>query len=109
MSAATNLHIAWSRLLMRGLVTAGVKGIVISPGSRSTPLVIAASKEPSLRCTTIIDERSAAFFALGQVRATGIPTALLCTSGTAGAHYLPAIIEASQSYLPLVAITADRP
>jgi 2-succinyl-5-enolpyruvyl-6-hydroxy-3-cyclohexene-1-carboxylate synthase len=107
--SATNLHLAWARLLLRGLATAGVKDVVISPGSRSTPLVIAASEEKAVTCHTIIDERSAAFFALGQVRATRAPTVLICTSGTAGAHYLPAIIEAGESFLPLIALTADRP
>src|SRR5262249_20895684 len=62
-----------------------------------------------LRLTVIVDERVAAFYALGQARATGRPTALLCTSGTAPAHYYPAVIEASASYLPLLVLTADRP
>src|SRR5262249_10288390 len=57
----------------------------------------------------IVDERSAAFFALGQARVTGRPSMLVCTSGTAGAHYLPAIIEASQSFVPMIVVTADRP
>ncbi len=107
--APSNLHLAWARLLFRALATAGVRHVVISPGSRSTPLVLAAAAEEAVTCHTIIDERSAAFFALGQARVTGKPTVLVCTSGTAGAHYLPAIIEASESLLPLVAITADRP
>jgi 2-succinyl-5-enolpyruvyl-6-hydroxy-3-cyclohexene-1-carboxylate synthase len=100
---------AWARLLLRGLSSSGVRRVVISPGSRSTPLVLAAAEEPGITCHTMIDERSAGFFALGQIRATGTPTALLCTSGTAGAHYLPAIIEAHESFLPLIILTADRP
>ncbi|MGE3767370.1 MAG: 2-succinyl-5-enolpyruvyl-6-hydroxy-3-cyclohexene-1-carboxylic-acid synthase [Kofleriaceae bacterium] len=100
----------WCELLVGSLVDAGVSLVVISPGSRSTPLVTAlAAHRPSMSVVTIIDERSAAFYALGAARATGQPVALVCTSGTAGAHYLPAIIEASLSSIPLIAITADRP
>lgn len=94
---------------MRALSASAVRDVVISPGSRSTPLALAAAEEGALRCHTAVDERTAAFFALGQARVTGRPTALVCTSGTAGAHYLPAILEASQSYVPLLVITADRP
>lgn len=104
-----NLHVGWSRLFARSLARAGVRDVVVSPGSRSTPLVLAIADEKSLATHVVIDERSAAFFALGQARVTGRPTALLCTSGTAGAHYFPAIIEAAESGVPLVAITADRP
>lgn len=107
--SASNLHTAWAKLFLRSLAGAGVTDVVLSPGSRSTPLAIAAAREPRIRLHVIIDERAAAFFALGQARVTGRPSALVCTSGTAGAHYLPALIEASASYLPVIAITADRP
>ncbi|MFO0761117.1 MAG: 2-succinyl-5-enolpyruvyl-6-hydroxy-3-cyclohexene-1-carboxylic-acid synthase [Byssovorax sp.] len=103
------LHIAWARLLLRAFSSAGVREVVMSPGSRSTPLVIAALGDDTLRTTVLVDERTAAFYALGQARITGRPTLLLCTSGTAGAHYYPAIIEASQAHVPLLALTADRP
>jgi 2-succinyl-5-enolpyruvyl-6-hydroxy-3-cyclohexene-1-carboxylate synthase len=106
---SSNLHVAWARLFMRALATSGVTSLVVSPGSRSTPLVLAAAEESGLTCHVVVDERSAAFFALGQARLTGAPTALLCTSGTAGAHYFPAIIEAAASFVPLVVVTADRP
>lgn len=106
---ASDLHSAWARLFMSSLASAGLREIVISPGSRSTPLALAAAAEARLRVHVLIDERDAAFFALGQARRSGRASALLCTSGTAGAHYLPAIIEASQSHVPLLAITADRP
>lgn len=106
---STNLHSAWASLFVRALVASGVRDVVISPGSRSTPLCLAAAQTPGLRAHNHIDERVAAFFALGLSRATRAPVALLCTSGTAGAHWLPAVIEASQAFHPLVLITADRP
>lgn len=107
--SGSNLHTAWARLLLRALASAGVRDVVLSPGSRSTPLALAAAESEELRCHVIVDERSAGFFALGQARASGRPSLLICTSGTAGAHYFPAIIEASQSFLPLIVVTADRP
>jgi 2-succinyl-5-enolpyruvyl-6-hydroxy-3-cyclohexene-1-carboxylate synthase len=107
--SASNLHSAWARLFLRALATSGVTDVVVSPGSRSTPLTLAAAAESGVRCHVIIDERAAGFFALGQARLTGRPSVLLCTSGTAGAHYLPALIEANQCGLPLLVVTADRP
>lgn len=104
-----DLHIAWAALLLRTLARSGVRDVVVSPGSRSTPLALAAHDSPDLRVRFLLDERTAAFFALGQARVTGRPTALVCTSGTAAAHYFPAVIEASMSAVPLLAITADRP
>ena len=108
MSDAATLT-AWSRLLLASLAEAGLTRVVISPGSRSTPFVLAAGRVPGLVIDTIIDERSAAFYALGQARVTGRPSLLLCTSGTAGAHYLPAVIEAAMSRVPMLILTADRP
>ena len=105
----SNLHLAWARLFLRSVAAAGVTDVVLSPGSRSTPLTIAAATTSELRAHVIVDERGAAFFALGQARVTGRPSLLICTSGTAGAHWLPALIEASQSFVPLIAVTADRP
>ncbi len=99
----------WARLLFGSLAQAGLRDVVISPGSRSTPWVWAALNTPELRCHSILDERSAAFFALGQARITGRPSLLLCTSGTAAAHYFPAIIEARLTSTPLLLLTADRP
>ena len=111
MSAITpeNLLTAWAQLLFDSLAAAGIERVIVSPGSRSTPFVVAAAKHPKLQLFNVIDERSAAFFAHGQARATGRPSLLVCTSGTAGAHYLPAVIEADQSGVPLVVMTADRP
>ena len=107
--SASNLAYAWAALLLRSLARAGVHDVVVSPGSRSTPLALAAHDAGDLTSHFILDERAAAFFALGQARVTGRPTALVCTSGTAPAHYYPAVIEASMSGVPLIAITADRP
>ncbi|MGK4005523.1 2-succinyl-5-enolpyruvyl-6-hydroxy-3-cyclohexene-1-carboxylic-acid synthase [Sorangium sp. So ce1036] len=107
--SGSNLHSAWARLFVRALAQAGVEDVVLCPGSRSTPLAIAAVESGEVRCHAVVDERAAAFFALGQARVTGRPSVFLCTSGTACAHALPAIIEAHQSFTPFIAITADRP
>ncbi len=99
----------WARLLLGSLAQAGLRDVVVSPGSRSTPFTWAALHTPGLACRSVVDERSAGFFALGQTRVTGRPTALLCTSGSAAAQYFPAVVEASHAQLPLIVITADRP
>lgn len=104
-----DVQTAWARLLIVSLAEAGVRHLVISPGSRSTPLVLAATREPLLECFDVVDERAAAYFALGLARITGQPAVLLCTSGTAGANYLPAVVEAGMAHVPLVVLTADRP
>lgn len=96
-----------ARALLSGFAAAGVTDAVICPGSRSTPLVLGALGS-GLRCHAIIDERSAAFFALGQARLTGRPSLVICTSGTAAAHFFPAAIEAGLAHLPLILVTADR-
>lgn len=98
-----------SRILIEELHRNGVDLVCISPGSRSTPLVLAAAEHDGLKKVVHVDERGAAFYAVGYARATGRPAALICTSGTAVANYLPAIVEASQSCIPLIVITADRP
>lgn len=87
----------------------GVKNYVISAGARNAPLVAHLAQEPSAKVWTHFDERSAAFFALGMTRRSGVPTAVVTTSGTAVAELLPAVIEAHYSQLPLVLLTADRP
>ncbi|HTV21786.1 MAG TPA: 2-succinyl-5-enolpyruvyl-6-hydroxy-3-cyclohexene-1-carboxylic-acid synthase, partial [Polyangiaceae bacterium] len=99
----------WAAVLLQGLVDAGVRSAVISPGSRSTPLVWAASHTPGLDCCCLIDERSAGFYALGQARISGLPSVVICTSGSALANYFPAVIEARESGLPLIVLSADRP
>lgn len=91
------------------LVELGVTDVVISPGSRSTPLAYACMKQEGLTVYRQIDERSAAYFALGMAKASGRPAMLLCTSGTAAANYFPAIVEAYYARVPLIVVTADRP
>ena len=91
------------------LAALGVTDAVISPGSRSAPLALCFHACGGLRTWVQIDERSAGFFALGLGRATGRPAVLVCTSGTAAANYLPAVIEAHHAGVPLIACTADRP
>jgi len=103
------LHVAWAELLLQSLAHAGVREVVVSPGSRSTPLALAADASTALRSHFIVDERTAGFIALGQARVTVRPTVLVCTSGTACAHYFPALIEASMSGVPMIVLTADRP
>ncbi len=91
------------------LAALGVTDAVISPGSRSAPLALCFHACGGLRTWIQIDERSAGFFALGLGRATGRPAVLVCTSGTAAANYLPAVVEAHHAGVPLIACTADRP
>jgi 2-succinyl-5-enolpyruvyl-6-hydroxy-3-cyclohexene-1-carboxylate synthase len=91
------------------LTKVGVRDVVISPGSRSTPFAIVMAEHPNMRVHVNIDERSAAFFALGMAKAKRNPVALLCTSGTAVANYLPAVVEAYYARVPLIVLTADRP
>lgn len=91
------------------LVYHGVTDIVVSPGSRSTPIAMVMAEHPKLRLHVQVDERSAAFFALGIAKATNRPAVVLCTSGTAAANYFPAIAEAKISRVPLIILTADRP
>jgi 2-succinyl-5-enolpyruvyl-6-hydroxy-3-cyclohexene-1-carboxylate synthase len=108
MTSATDL----ARKITRDLVHRGIANVVLSPGSRNAPLSIAlyqAEQKGLLTLHIRIDERTAAFFALGIAKATHRPVALLCTSGTAPANYHPAIMEARHSMVPLLAITADRP
>lgn len=97
------------RAFFAQLAAGGVAHVAVSPGSRSTPLTIAADRTAGLDLSIHLDERAGAFFALGLARATRRPVALVCTSGTAAANYLPAVVEAFHSGVPLLVLTADRP
>jgi len=107
--SAPNRNALWGRVLADELARSGVEGVVVSPGSRSTPLVTAVEGHDDLRIFSVLDERSAAYFALGRARRTGAVTPLICTSGTAAANYHPAVIEADRGRVPLLLLTADRP
>ena len=95
--------------LAAALADLGLAHVCISPGSRNTPLIDAFATESRISKWSLLDERSAAFFAVGLSRATQRPVAIACTSGTASTEYHPAIVEASQSEVPLIVLTADRP
>ncbi len=91
------------------LARCGMTHACTSPGSRSTPIVLSLVRQPEISCFSHLDERSAAFFALGAAKASGRPSAIACTSGTAAANFLPAVIEASWAQVPMIVLTADRP
>jgi 2-succinyl-5-enolpyruvyl-6-hydroxy-3-cyclohexene-1-carboxylate synthase len=104
-----NTNSLWCSVLAETLHRCGVAHAVVSPGSRSTPLVFALAHHPEIEAIPVLDERSASFFALGLAKQSKRPVALVCTSGTAAANFFPAIIEARESSVPLIVITADRP
>lgn len=104
-----NANLKYAFLLVNGLAAAGLEAVCIAPGSRSTPLTLAFSAHPKIKSYVHLDERSAGFFALGMALASDKPVALVCTSGTAAANFYPAVIEAYQSQVPLLVLTADRP
>ncbi len=104
-----NVNALWGAVFARTLRSLGVTHAVVSPGSRSTPLAYALAGEAGLRVVPVLDERTAGFFALGIAKVSHRPVILLCTSGTAVANYLPAIVEARHSRTPLIVVTADRP
>ncbi len=104
-----NLNSAVGRVFAEELSRLGVRLAVVSPGSRSTPLALAFERNPAIQVEVVLDERSAAFFALGAAQATGNPVVLVCTSGSAAANYHPAVVEADLSSIPLLVLTSDRP
>ena len=105
----TNANTALASAFAEELARGGLRLAVISPGSRSTPLALALWRQPEIEVKVIVDERSAGFFALGAAQASREPVALLCTSGTALVNYHPAVVEADESGVPLVVLSADRP
>ncbi|KAA3613299.1 MAG: 2-succinyl-5-enolpyruvyl-6-hydroxy-3-cyclohexene-1-carboxylic-acid synthase [Calditrichaeota bacterium] len=107
--SSANLNALWCNLLVEELVRNGVDQFCISPGSRSTPLTLAAANNKWAKTSLFYDERAAAYFATGFARATGKPAVLICTSGTAVANFLPAVVEAAAANIPLIILSADRP
>ncbi len=105
----TNRNTALASAFVEELARCGLRDAVISPGSRSTPLALALWREQAIDARVVVDERSAGYFAVGAAQATGLPVAVLCTSGTAAANLHPAVCEADESNVPLVVLTADRP
>jgi 2-succinyl-5-enolpyruvyl-6-hydroxy-3-cyclohexene-1-carboxylate synthase len=106
---APNRNTLWAETLAEELAAGGVRTVCLAPGSRSTPLTVAFARHDDIATYSHLDERSAAFFALGRARQTGRPTPVVCTSGTAAANFHPAVLEASESRVPMVVLTADRP
>ncbi|WP_122090078.1 2-succinyl-5-enolpyruvyl-6-hydroxy-3-cyclohexene-1-carboxylic-acid synthase [Halalkalicoccus subterraneus] len=107
--SAPNRSTLWGRTIADELAKSGIEDVCIAPGSRSTPLTVAFAAHDSITVHSHLDERSAAFYALGRAKRTGEPTPLVCTSGTAAANFHPAVVEASQSRVPMLVLTADRP
>lgn len=108
LSPEPNPATVWAEAVAEALAGAGVQHVCLAPGSRSTPLVLAFAAHPGLRIWRHLDERSAAYFALGIGQVTNRPAALLATSGTATANFFPAVVEARMAGVPLLVITADR-
>ncbi|ELZ86095.1 2-succinyl-6-hydroxy-2,4-cyclohexadiene-1-carboxylate synthase [Haloferax elongans ATCC BAA-1513] len=106
---APNRNALWARTFVDELARTGIDAVCIAPGSRSTPLTEAFDGHDDIETFSHLDERSAAYFALGRARRSGEVTPIVCTSGTAAANFHPAIIEASQSRVPMLVLTADRP
>ncbi|MBE0537742.1 MAG: 2-succinyl-5-enolpyruvyl-6-hydroxy-3-cyclohexene-1-carboxylic-acid synthase [Phycisphaerae bacterium] len=108
-SEKDNVNTFWAELIVEELIRCGVDHFCISPGSRSTPLVVAVARNKKARHCIHYDERGAAFYALGYARAAGKPAAVITTSGTAAANLYPAVTEASVDHVPMILLTADRP
>lgn len=104
-----NRNIFQAQIFIEALAQSGLDAVCAAPGSRHTPLMLAFANHPAIQVYSHLDERSAAFFALGLAMASQKTVALVCTSGTAGANMYPAVIEAHQSRVPLLVLTADRP
>ncbi len=104
-----NRNTLWAEVFVDELARSGLTAVCAAPGSRHTPLMVAFARHDTIRVYSHLDERSAGFFALGLALASDSPVALVCTSGTAAANFFPAVVEAYQSRVPLIVLTADRP
>jgi 2-succinyl-5-enolpyruvyl-6-hydroxy-3-cyclohexene-1-carboxylate synthase len=104
-----DVALAYATTLLDELVDGGVTHMCMTPGSRSTPIALAAARHPGITLHVHVDERSSAFFGLGIATASGKPVAMFCTSGTAAANHFPAVVEASMARVPIIVMTADRP
>ncbi|MDO9352240.1 MAG: thiamine pyrophosphate-binding protein, partial [Solirubrobacteraceae bacterium] len=102
-------HLPLLAALVDELARSGVRHAVLCPGSRNAPIVLALDADPRITCWTVVDERSAGFFALGIAKATGLPAVVTTTSGTAVSNLLPAATEAHEAGVPLLMLTGDRP
>ncbi len=109
MQPGDNLSLGWARLIIEELWRLGLRDLCFAPGSRSAPLTLAASQHGQLRCHSHFDERGLGFLALGLAKRSARPVALITTSGTAVANLYPAVVEARQSGIPLIVLSADRP
>ena len=107
--APADVQATFCRTLVRQWAALGIDRAFIAPGSRSTPLAVALASDPRWSVEVFLDERSAAFAALGAGLVAGRPSVVLCTSGTAAAHFHAAVIEADLSCVPILVVTADRP
>ncbi len=107
--ASPNINIAWCQRLVDNLVGRGVQTFFVSPGYRDAPLIAALTNSAQARLVSCMDERVGAYMALGLAKATGCAAALVCTSGTAAANYLPAVIEAATEQIPMLVLSCDRP
>jgi 2-succinyl-5-enolpyruvyl-6-hydroxy-3-cyclohexene-1-carboxylate synthase len=106
---SSNINSVWASIIVESFHRLGLTKAIICPGSRSTPLAFAFAQYNQIEAISMLDERSASFFALGIAKRLGLPVALVCTSGTACANFYPALIEARESRVPLLFLTADRP
>jgi len=104
-----DVALAYATTVLDELVDGGVAHMCMTPGSRSTPIALAAARHPGVTLHVHVDERSSAFFGLGIAAASGKPVAMFCTSGTAAANHFPAVVEAYMARVPIIVMTADRP
>ena len=104
-----NINSLWASLIVEELIRLGINNFSVSPGSRSTPLAIAVAENEKANVIVHFDERGAGYYALGQARASGLPSVLICTSGTAVANFFPSVVEAAMASVPMIILSADRP